>query len=129
MRYAIPRQTRKLLNSTNGFTIGKPYKIVSENEYGSADVLNDNGHRRVLSTDGGENGHLQYRYGGEAHCAGVFEIVDIVTENTHPPIPVRTHDWHAWVDGTEEDGDYGWGPTEEDALRDLADRLEEAKDE
>ena len=127
MRYAIPRQTRKLINSTNGFTIGKPYPIVQVNRWGSAHVINDNGHNRFIPTDGSSNAHLQYRYGLEAHCAGVFEIVDIVTDNVHPPIPVATHDWQAWVDGTEENGNYGWGPTEQRAVQDLANLLLETE--
>ncbi len=120
MRYAIPRQTRKLLNSTNGFTIGKPYQLRDVSEFGGARVINDNGHDRYIPTDGGSNAHLQYRYGLEAHCAGVFDIVDIVTDYVHPPIPVRAYDWQAWIDGSEEDGVYGWGLTMEDAVRDLA---------
>ncbi len=47
----------------------------------------------------------------------------IKTDYVHPPIPTRTHDWCAWVDGTEEDGLYGWGRTEADALRDLDEQL------
>lgn len=50
----------------------------------------------------------------------------IHTDYVHPPIPTRVHDWCAWVDGTEEDGNYGWGRTEAEALRELAEILEES---
>ena len=43
----------------------------------------------------------------------------IVTEHTYPPIPIRSFDWHAWIDGFEEDGMYGSGRTEEEAIEDL----------
>lgn len=43
----------------------------------------------------------------------------IVTENTYPPIPIRDFDWHAWLDGHEEDGMYGSGRTEAEAVKDL----------
>jgi hypothetical protein len=43
----------------------------------------------------------------------------IVTEHIFPPIPLRTHDWMAYVEGDEE-GLTGRGPTEAEALRDLA---------
>lgn len=80
MRYATPRQTDDRLNSTNGFTIGKRYAIIYENQFGSATVINDNGHERVIGTDGGSNAHLQRRggsgYNSYAHCAGYFEITD-----------------------------------------------------
>lgn len=45
--------------------------------------------------------------------------MQVKTENTYPPIPIRTHDWHAWVDGYEEDGFYGAGRTEREAIEDL----------
>ena len=48
----------------------------------------------------------------------------IRTENICPPIPDRRHDWTAWVDGKEEDGPYGYGPTEQDAINDLKEHLE-----
>lgn len=43
----------------------------------------------------------------------------IITSHEYPPIPVRTMDWCAYYDGREEDGKYGWGATEEDAISDL----------
>lgn len=45
----------------------------------------------------------------------------IVTEHTFPPIPVREFDYHAWIDGFEEDGMYGHGRTEREAIEDLID--------
>lgn len=35
------------------------------------------------------------------------------------PIPLRQFDWCAYFDGEEEDGDYGYGRTEQDAVMDL----------
>ena len=49
------------------------------------------------------------------------------TQCVCPPIPLRHFDWCAWVDG-EEEGPVGWGPTEDIALEDLADKMEEAQD-
>jgi len=52
--------------------------------------------------------------------------VNIKTAFVYPPIPLRTHDWCAWVDGEEEDGFYGWGETEQEAIDNLWEHLEEA---
>lgn len=43
----------------------------------------------------------------------------IVTSNVCPPIPVRDMDWCAYPDGEEENGGYGWGATEDEAVADL----------
>lgn len=43
----------------------------------------------------------------------------VKTEHVLPPIPDRTNDWRAWVDGFEEDGPCGWGETEEKAIAKL----------
>lgn len=43
----------------------------------------------------------------------------IITSFIYPPIPVRTNDWVAYRDGTEESGRYGYGLTEADAIADL----------
>lgn len=43
----------------------------------------------------------------------------VLTEFIYPPIPIRSHDWCAWRDGHEEDGNYGWGRTEDEAIADL----------
>lgn len=45
----------------------------------------------------------------------------MVTSNVCPPIPYRGADWCAYEDGREEDGEYGWGETEEAALDDYFD--------
>jgi hypothetical protein len=37
----------------------------------------------------------------------------------HPPIPVRNFDWRAYLDGYEEDGLYGSGPSKLKAIQDL----------
>lgn len=43
----------------------------------------------------------------------------IVTTHVYPPIPCRKFDWCAYPDGEEENGDYGWGATEDEAIDDL----------
>ena len=43
----------------------------------------------------------------------------IVTDCVLPSISYRSFDWCAYYDGTEEDGNYGWGRTEEEAIQDL----------
>ena len=43
----------------------------------------------------------------------------IRVDNISPPIPVREFDWVAWFDGYEEDGPYGYGPTAEEAVKEL----------
>lgn len=51
----------------------------------------------------------------------------ISTQLVYPPIPIRSFDWCAWIDGREEDASlYGWGKTEEDALYDLNANVDEA---
>jgi hypothetical protein len=45
-----------------------------------------------------------------------------VTSFIYPPIPIRTCDWCAYVDGNEE-GKVGWGETEEEARQDLLEQL------
>lgn len=52
----------------------------------------------------------------------------IVTSYVYPPIPWRQFDWCAFIDGEEEAGPYGWGPTEEDAIADLKAELEARED-
>jgi hypothetical protein len=49
--------------------------------------------------------------------------VAIVTNHVFPPIPCRRHDWCAYPDGEEENGNYGWGPTEAAAIADLIEIL------
>jgi hypothetical protein len=43
----------------------------------------------------------------------------IRTSYIYPPIPDRRCDWCAYYDGDEERGQYGFGPTEADAIKDL----------
>ena len=43
----------------------------------------------------------------------------IVTSHPYPPIPLRSMDWQACFDGEEEDGPYGYGATETEAIEDL----------
>jgi hypothetical protein len=46
----------------------------------------------------------------------------IVTNFDHPPIPIRTQDWSAWIDGQEE-WKVGRGGTELEAILDLHEQL------
>ena len=48
----------------------------------------------------------------------------ILTDHVHQPIPIRTSDWVAYVEGTEESGDRGWGATEQEAIENLREWLE-----
>lgn len=43
----------------------------------------------------------------------------IKTSYDHPPIPIRSADYSAWIDGMEECGPYGHGATEKEAVSDL----------
>jgi len=60
--------------------------------------------------------------GGGAQCLWWVRVdrsaTKILTRHEPPPIPVRSFDWRAWVDGDEERG-CGWGATEVEALADL----------
>ena len=49
----------------------------------------------------------------------------IRTSHDYPPIPIRTFDWSAWIDGHEENGPYGQGPTRDIATADLIEQLYE----
>lgn len=50
----------------------------------------------------------------------------IKTTYVNPPVPSRSFDWVAFIDGREEDGPHGWGKTEQEAIADLKDIIEEA---
>ncbi len=47
----------------------------------------------------------------------------IITSRVFPPIPSRVFDWSAHWESWEE-GPYGFGPTEETAIRDLTDNYD-----
>jgi phosphatidate phosphatase APP1 len=49
----------------------------------------------------------------------------IITSHDFPPIPVRYLDWSACYDGFEEDGPYGHGATEAEAIADLLENTED----
>jgi hypothetical protein len=49
----------------------------------------------------------------------------IITDNVYPPIPIRCFDWCAYLDGQEE-GLVGCGETEQAAIDDLKQQIEEA---
>ncbi len=48
----------------------------------------------------------------------------IVSSFINPPIPIRTCDWCAYLDG-EEEGKVGWGRKQLDAINDLLEQLDE----
>ena len=52
-------------------------------------------------------------------------MIKIVARYVFPPIPVRSYDWSAYIDGDEEDGPHGEGATEEEAIADLKAQLED----
>jgi hypothetical protein len=43
----------------------------------------------------------------------------IITDYVYPPIPIRDFDWCAFYEGEEESQNYGWGKTEEEAIKEL----------
>ena len=47
----------------------------------------------------------------------------VTTENIRPPVPSTQYDWMACVEGEEDSLPIGRGPTEAEALRDLAEQL------
>lgn len=53
----------------------------------------------------------------------------IVANPTHSPLPVRRYDWRAHDDGEEEAGNYGYGATKAEAIRDFVENCQEAHDE
>jgi hypothetical protein len=52
--------------------------------------------------------------------------VTIRTSNDRPPIPDRRYDWSAVTDDYEPGHPVGHGETEEAAIRDLIEKLEDA---
>jgi len=52
----------------------------------------------------------------------------IITAYVNPPIPTRSCDWIAYQDGTVEEGPYGYGFTELEAIEDLKSILKEYAD-
>lgn len=53
----------------------------------------------------------------------------LILANICPPIPIRTYDWAAYFDGSEEDGPCGHGKTQMDALYDLLWQIVSAEEE
>lgn len=80
------------------------------------DVEMSQGMREVLET-------MNKVMGIEPHkpsfMAALFPSRKIVTSHVRPPIPIRQFDWCAFYDGEEEEGNYGYGATEQEAIRDL----------
>lgn len=59
-----------------------------------------------------------------ADLARGMDLTRIITSHVYPPIPDRRFDWCAHRDGREEDGNYGWGRTEAEAITDLIENVE-----
>ena len=58
-----------------------------------------------------------------------MECDKIILTHVYPPIPTRSHDWLAYPDGHEENTFLqGWGRTRAEALRDLADRIDDSEE-
>jgi hypothetical protein len=53
----------------------------------------------------------------------------IIASPTHSPLPVREHDFCAHYEGEEEVGNYGYGATEAEAIKDFVENCQEAHDE
>jgi hypothetical protein len=49
----------------------------------------------------------------------------IVTDCWMKPIPSRVFDWSAYLDGYEPGDPVGYGPTEQQAIADLKEQLED----
>jgi hypothetical protein len=52
---------------------------------------------------------------------------NVKTEHVYPPIPIRKFDWCAFDDNYEPGLSIGWGPTEQAAIADLMEQLEDAQ--
>jgi hypothetical protein len=50
----------------------------------------------------------------------------IITQFVYPPIPLRNLDWSAVTDNYEGGDPMGWGETEQEAIADLQNQLNEA---
>jgi hypothetical protein len=55
----------------------------------------------------------------------IIDGLRIRTNFVHPPIPDRSFDWAAWIDGEEEGNIQGRGRTESDAVAELLETLAE----
>ena len=58
-------------------------------------------------------------------------MAKIITSFIHPPIPIRSHDWIARLNGDcydEESGPYGNGATEAEAIASLREQLPSCDD-
>jgi hypothetical protein len=49
----------------------------------------------------------------------------VITSYDPPPIPTRDHDWSAVFDGYEPGNPIGWGRTEQEAVDDLWEQVDE----
>ena len=49
--------------------------------------------------------------------------IKIITNFDYPPIPIRTMDWSAHLDGYEPGDPVGNGATEDEAIADLVEQL------
>jgi hypothetical protein len=49
----------------------------------------------------------------------------VITEYVAPPVPSNIYDWLAYMDGQDEDGPHGRGPSELEAVKDLCNQLAE----
>lgn len=54
-----------------------------------------------------------------------MKVALIYTEWIYPPIPLRTHDWIATIDSYEPGCPIGYGETEQEAILNLLDQLED----
>jgi hypothetical protein len=55
------------------------------------------------------------------------QAMKIITQNIFPPIPDRNFDWSAVTDDYEPGHPIGYGPTEQAAVTDLKEQLEDTE--
>jgi hypothetical protein len=71
------------------------------------------------------------KHGMDDHTGFESPPAKIVTDFWMKPIPIRQFDWSAYRDGDEPDDDgnmmIGYGATEQDAIDDLRDQMEDAR--
>jgi hypothetical protein len=54
----------------------------------------------------------------------LFQVLNIEVVRENPPVPTNAFDYCALLEGTEEEGNYGRGATDYQAIWDLLDTLE-----
>ena len=53
-----------------------------------------------------------------------INLMKIITTYLFPPIPLRNFDWHATIEGHEGEGLHAFGRTEQEAIENLKEQLD-----